>query len=189
MIAGVDEAGRGALAGNVVAAAVILPEMSYPRELTDSKALSAKQRERMFAWIGEHALAIGVAQCDAQTIDRINIHRATLQAMREAVLALAVAPSEVLVDGKFFPDIPWPGRAIVGGDGQIAAISAASIIAKVTRDRQMLAADALYPHYGFARHKGYGSAAHVAALQAHGASPLHRQSYAPVRDVLANKLL
>lgn len=184
MIAGVDEAGRGALAGNVVAAAVILPDMVYPPQLIDSKKLSARQRESMYDWIGDHALAWAVAQCDAAAVDALNIHRATLQAMREAVLALGVAPAEVLVDGKFFPDIPYGGRAVVGGDGLHACIAAASIIAKVTRDRQMLEADGVYPQYGFARHKGYGSAAHLAALRMHGACPLHRQSYAPVRAVL-----
>lgn len=189
MMAGVDEAGRGALAGNVVAAAVILPDRAYPAQLTDSKALTAKQRDKMYDWVCEHALAWAVAQCHAATVDRVNIHRATLQAMRDAVLNLAVAPQEVLVDGRFFPDIPYPGRAVIGGDGLIACISAASIIAKVTRDRQMLEADAQYPQYGFARHKGYGSALHLQALREHGACPLHRQSYAPVRNVLADKLL
>ena len=189
MIAGVDEAGRGALAGDVIAAAVILPEMAYPPRLIDSKALTARQREEMFAWIEAHALAFAWAGCDAASIDRLNIHRATLQAMREAVLALTLVPDEVLVDGKFMPDIPYPGRAMVGGDGLEAAISAASIVAKVVRDRQMQEADALYPQYGFARHKGYGSAAHLAALQTHGACPLHRRSYAPVRGVVSEKLL
>lgn len=189
MIAGVDEAGRGALAGNVVAAAVILPTMEYPAQLTDSKKLSAKQRDAMYDWVCEHALAWGIGQCDAQTVDTLNIHRATLQAMREAVLALDIAPAEVLVDGKFYPDIPFAGRAVIDGDALHACISAASIIAKVTRDRQMLEADARYPQYGFARHKGYGSAVHLAALRAHGACPLHRKSYAPVRAVLADTLL
>lgn len=189
MIAGVDEAGRGALAGNVVAAAVILAPGEYPALLTDSKKLSARQREQMYDWIYGNALAVSWAQCDPATIDRINIHHATLQAMREAVLGLAIAPAQVLVDGKFLPELPCPGQAVIGGDASIASIAAASIIAKVTRDRQMQEADLQYPQYGFARHKGYGSAAHRHALQQYGACPLHRQSYAPVRLVARATLL
>ncbi|MDO5090409.1 MAG: ribonuclease HII [Cardiobacteriaceae bacterium] len=188
MIAGVDEAGRGALAGNVIAAAVILPPGDYPALLTDSKKLTARQREQMYDWIAENAVAYAWAGADAATIDRINIHNATLQAMRDAVRALGVVPESALVDGKFLPELPCPGRAIVGGDAQEACIAAASIIAKVVRDRQMLEADALYPQYGFARHKGYGSAAHREALRAHGACPLHRRSYAPVRAVVEKGL-
>ncbi|MDO4777692.1 MAG: ribonuclease HII [Cardiobacteriaceae bacterium] len=188
MIAGVDEAGRGALAGNVIAAAVILPPGEYPALLTDSKKLTARQREQMYEWITGHALAVAWAACDAATIDRLNIHRATLQAMRDAVRGLTIAPQQALVDGKFLPELPCPGRAIIGGDAQVPCIAAASIIAKVVRDRQMLEADALYPQYGFARHKGYGSAAHREALRIHGACPLHRRSYAPVREVVEKGL-
>lgn len=188
MIAGVDEAGRGALAGNVIAAAVILPSGDYPPLLTDSKKLTARQREQMYEWITSHALAVAWAACDAATIDRLNIHRATLQAMCDAVRGLAIAPQEALVDGKFLPELPCPGRAIIGGDAQVPCIAAASIIAKVVRDRQMLEADGLYPQYGFARHKGYGSAAHREALRLHGACPLHRRSYAPVREVVEKGL-
>lgn len=183
-VAGVDEAGRGPLAGPVVAAAVILGAVVIAG-LGDSKQKSARQREQLFALITHDAIAIGVGQADVEEIDRLNIFQATLLAMQRAVAALPIAPHEILVDGLHCPAVICPATAIVGGDATVAAISAASIVAKVTRDRIMLALDGDYPAYGFAQHKGYPTAAHVAALQRCGASRVHRSSFAPVRRVLA----
>ena len=189
LTAGVDEAGRGALVGNVVAAAVILPARFALPGLTDSKKLSARQREVLFDGITAQALAWCAAAASPAEIDTLNIHPATLLAMRRAVEGLATAPQQVLVDGKFTPALAMPARAIVGGDASEACIAAASIIAKVTRDRQMAELDARFPGYGFAAHKGYGTKAHLAALARLGATPEHRRSYAPVRAVLAGDLL
>ena len=189
LTAGVDEAGRGALVGNVVAAAVILPARFALPGLTDSKKLSARQREVLFDGITAQALAWCAAAASPAEIDTLNIHHATLLAMRRAVEGLATAPQQVLVDGKFTPALAMPARAIVGGDASEACIAAASIIAKVTRDRQMAELDARFPGYGFAAHKGYGTKAHLAALARLGATPDHRRSYAPVRAVLAGDLL
>ena len=189
LTAGVDEAGRGALVGNVVAAAVILPARFALPGLTDSKKLSARQREVLFDGITAQALAWCAAAASPAEIDTLNIHHATLLAMRRAVEGLATAPQQVLVDGKFTPALAMPARAIVGGDASEACIAAASIIAKVTRDRQMAELDARFPGYGFAAHKGYGTKAHLAALARLGATPEHRRSYAPVRAVLAGVLL
>ena len=189
LTAGVDEAGRGALVGNVVAAAVILPARFALPGLTDSKKLSARQREVLFDGITAQALAWCAAAASPAEIDTLNIHHATLLAMRRAVEGLATAPQQVLVDGKFTPSLAMPARAIVGGDASEACIAAASIIAKVTRDRQMAELDARFPGYGFAAHKGYGTKAHLAALARLGATPEHRRSYAPVRAVLAGDLL
>jgi ribonuclease HII len=189
LTAGVDEAGRGALVGNVVAAAVILPARFALPGLTDSKKLSARQREVLFDGITAQALAWCAAAASPAEIDTLNIHHATLLAMRRAVEGLATAPQQVLVDGKFTPALAMPARAIVGGDASEACIAAASIIAKVTRDRQMAELDARFPGYGFAAHKGYGTKAHLAALARLGATPEHRRSYAPVRAVLAGDLL
>lgn len=186
LVAGVDEAGRGPLAGPVVAAAVIL-DAGHPIDgLADSKKLSAARRETLAAEIRLHAVAWSVAKVDAAQIDEINILAATMLAMRRAVGALAVRPARVQVDGNRLPDLSFdrvaiPGEAVIGGDDKIAAISAASIIAKTTRDRIMEDLDALYPQYGFARHKGYGTAVHRQCLQQHGPCPEHRQSFAPVR--------
>lgn len=183
-VAGVDEAGRGALVGNVVAAAVILPATFNLPGLTDSKKLSARQREVLFDAITAQALAWCAAAASPAEIDAMNIHHATLLAMQRAVEGLAISPQSVLVDGKFTPDLAMPARAIVGGDASEACIAAASIIAKVTRDRQMAELDARFPGYGFAAHKGYGTKAHLAALARLGATPEHRRSYAPVRAVM-----
>lgn len=188
-VAGVDEAGRGALVGNVVAAAVILPATFNLPGLTDSKKLSARQREVLFDAITAQALAWCAAVASPAEIDAMNIHHATLLAMRRAVEGLATPPQSVLVDGKFTPDLAMPARAIVGGDASEACIAAASIIAKVTRDRQMAELDARFPGYGFAAHKGYGTKAHLAALIRLGATPEHRRSYAPVRAVMAGSFL
>ena len=183
-VAGVDEAGRGALVGNVVAAAVILPATFNLPGLTDSKKLSARQREVLFDAITAQALAWCAAAASPAEIDAMNIHHATLLAIQRAVEGLAISPQSVLVDGKFTPELAMPARAIVGGDASEACIAAASIIAKVTRDRQMMELDARFPGYGFAAHKGYGTKAHLAALARLGATPEHRRSYAPVRAVM-----
>ena len=188
-VAGVDEAGRGALVGNVVAAAVILPAQFDLPGLTDSKKLSARQREVLFEAITAQALAWCAAVASPAEIDAMNIHHATLLAMRRAVEGLATPPQSVLVDGKFTPDLAMPARAIVGGDASEACIAAASIIAKVTRDRQMMELETRFPGYGFAAHKGYGTKAHLAALTRLGATPEHRRSYAPVRAVMAGSFL
>ena len=188
-VAGVDEAGRGALVGNVVAAAVILPAQFNLPSLTDSKKLSARQREALFDAITAQALAWCAAAASPAEIDAMNIHHATLLAMRRAVEGLAISPQSVLVDGKFTPELAMPARAIVGGDASEACIAAASIIAKVTRDRQMAELEARFPGYSFAAHKGYGTKAHLAALARLGATPEHRRSYAPVRAVMAGSFL
>lgn len=185
LVAGVDEAGRGPLAGPVMAAAVILDDLNPIAGLADSKQLSALKRERLFDEIRAKALCFAVAQASVEEIDQLNILQATLLAMRRAVLGLRLAPKLVLVDGNRLPVLPMRCEAIVKGDALIAAISAASILAKVSRDRWCDEVHAQYPAYGFAQHKGYGTAQHLAALQSQGASPLHRQTFAPVRAVLA----
>lgn len=185
LLCGVDEAGRGPLAGAVHAAAVILPQGHPIAGLNDSKKLSARQRERLYGEITTHALAWAVASASVEEIDTFNILQATLLAMRRAVAGLTVAPDQVLVDGNRVPDLPYPAQAIVQGDATIEAISAASILAKVSRDREALQLDQLYPGYGFARHKGYGTPEHLAALENLGATPAHRRSFAPVRQVMA----
>lgn len=182
IICGVDEAGRGPLAGPVSAAAVILdPDNPIPG-LNDSKKLSEKQRERLAPLIRERALAWAVAYASVEEIDRLNILQATLLAMQRAVQALAIQPQRVLVDGLYCPQTGIPSEAIVKGDSKVAAISAASILAKTDRDALMLQLDAQYPQYGFAIHKGYPTAAHLAALREHGISPVHRKSFKPVRE-------
>jgi len=184
LICGVDEAGRGPLAGAVFAAAVILDPRRPIAGLADSKALSAKTRERLAAEIQTHALAWAVATASVEEIDAINILQASLLAMRRAVEGLSVRPAEVLVDGLHCPAVAAPARAIVKGDSKVAEISAASILAKTARDRDMLLLHEAYPQYGFDKHKGYPTAAHMAALVLHGVSPIHRRSYAPVRRLL-----
>ena len=184
LVAGVDEAGRGPLAGPVVAAAVILDPARPIAGLADSKALSPARREALFALIHERALCCSVAEASVEEIDRLNILQATLLAMRRAVEGLAMPPARVLVDGNRLPPLTMPAEAIVQGDAKVAAISAASILAKVTRDRWCAGLHARYPLYGFERHKGYGTAEHLAALRAHGACPEHRRSFAPVAQVL-----
>ncbi len=183
---GVDEAGRGPLAGPVFAAAVILGPDHGIVGLDDSKKLSARRREILAAQIRQHALAWAVATASVEEIDALNILRATLLAMQRAVEALALAPSEVLVDGLYCPSISQPVRAIVRGDSTVAEISAASILAKTARDALMLELHHAHPQYGFDRHKGYPTRAHLAALRSHGVSVVHRRSFAPVRALLAN---
>lgn len=179
--AGVDEAGRGPLCGPVYAAAVILDPVRPIDGLNDSKKLSEKKREALAPLIRERALAWAVGIATVEEIDRLNILHATMLAMRRAVQGLAVPPDQVLVDGnRIPPGLTVPARAIVGGDASEAAISAASILAKTGRDHEMMALAALYPQYGIAKHKGYPTAEHLAALRIHGPSPIHRRSFAPV---------
>lgn len=184
LIAGVDEAGRGPWAGPVVAAAVIL-RGPVPAGLDDSKKLSAKRRETLFAALHASDCVIGVGQVSVAEIDALNILQATYLAMTRAVEALGAEPAHVLVDGNRLPRWRWPATAIVGGDGREPAIAAASIIAKVTRDRIMADLDDAHPGYGWAANQGYGTAAHAQALLKLGATPHHRASFAPVRAVLA----
>jgi ribonuclease HII len=184
MICGVDEAGRGPLAGPVVAAAVILDPEQPIAGLADSKKLSAARREKLALAIRTKAVAWCVAEASVEEIDTLNILQATLLAMQRAVAGLLITPEEVLIDGNRCPLLSIPARAIVGGDATVAEISAASILAKTTRDAGLLALHAAYPQYGFDRHKGYGTAAHLAALRTHGPTPHHRKSFAPVREQL-----
>lgn len=184
LICGVDEAGRGPLAGPVSAAAVILDEAHPIAGLGDSKKLSERQRERLAPIIRERAIAWAVAYAEVEEIDRLNILQATLLAMRRAVLELKVQPQQLLVDGLYCPQTGIPSRAIVKGDSKIAAISAASILAKTARDQLMLQLHQEYPHYGFAEHKGYPTVVHLAALRTHGVSAIHRKSFKPVRNML-----
>lgn len=183
MVAGVDEAGRGPLAGPVVAAAVVFPPGVRIDGLGDSKALSEARREALFPIIRERTHC-GVAVVSPRDIDEINILRAAMRAMREAVVALPVRPDIVLVDGNQFPKSGLREKTVVKGDAKSASIMAASILAKVTRDRLMIEAHAAYPQYGFDRHKGYPSPDHVEALKRHGPCPLHRRTFAPVRQLL-----
>lgn len=183
MICGVDEAGRGPLAGPVVAAAVILDSARPISGLADSKKLTAPRRERLALEIREKALAWAIAAATAEEIDALNILQATLLAMQRAVAGLAMMPAEVLIDGNRCPALDVPARAIVRGDATVAEISAASILAKTARDAGMRVLHEQYPQYGFARHMGYGTAAHLAALRVHGPCPVHRRSFAPVRDL------
>jgi ribonuclease HII len=183
-LAGVDEVGRGPLAGDVVTAAVILPP-SHPIEgLADSKALTARQRENLYQDIISHARCWCIGRASVQEIDRYNILQATLMAMRRAVLGLKITPDYVAVDGNRLPQWEFAGEAVVKGDGRVEVISAASILAKVVRDREMLAMDAKYPGYGFQKNKGYGTAQHLEALQRLGPTPIHRRTFAPVRNEL-----
>jgi len=184
LVAGVDEVGRGPLAGPVVAAAVILDPARPIVGLADSKKLSEARREALAPIIREQALAWALGRAEVEEIDAINILQASLLAMRRAVLALSVAPEFALIDGNRCPDLPCPAEAVVKGDSRVAAISAASIIAKVARDHEMVALDAQYPGYGLAGHKGYPSPVHLAALQQLGVTPIHRRSFAPVRRLL-----
>jgi len=184
IIAGIDEAGRGPLAGPVVAAAVILPDKFRHKVLTDSKQLSAAVREELYVELTAEGCGVvwAVSIADHDEIDRINILRATHQAMRRAVTALSIVPQHALIDGLPVRPFPIPHTALVGGDGLSLSIAAASIIAKVTRDRIMLEMDALYPDYHFSQHKGYGTAEHLDRLRAHGPCPIHRRSFLPVRE-------
>ena len=180
LIAGVDEAGRGPLAGPVVAAAVILDPAHPVAGLRDSKLLSAMQRERLATEIRCYAIAWAVGAAEAAEIDMHNILQASLLAMRRAVEGLSIAPGEALIDGNRCPTLQCKSRAIVGGDRNVPAICAASILAKTTRDAILIELDHVYPAYGFAQHKGYATREHLAALDRHGPCPAHRRSFAPV---------
>ena len=184
LVAGVDEAGRGPLAGPVVAAAVILDERAPIAGLNDSKKLTAARREKLYDEIRAKALCCSIAIASVEEVDRLNILQATMLAMQRAVEGLRLKPVCVLVDGNRLPRLEVPAEAIVKGDALVASISAASILAKVHRDRWCEEIDRLYPQYGFAAHKGYGTALHLSALQAHGACPEHRRSFSPVAQVL-----
>lgn len=182
-VAGVDEAGRGPLAGPVVAAAVILApnRIEGLAGVDDSKCLPAEARERLFAVIHECAQAVGVGIVSPERIDEVNILEATFEAMKTAVRKLGVLPSQIWVDGDRIPSFACPAFPLVGGDRKSLSIAAASVIAKVTRDRMMREAEVLYPGYGFARHKGYGTREHLAAIRKLGPCPIHRRSFAPIR--------
>jgi ribonuclease HII len=184
-VAGVDEVGRGPLAGPVVAAAVILPEGTVLPGLDDSKAMKPEDREYLFDLIHEQAVAIGLGSVPANEIDTINIYQATFKAMRQAIQGLPVKPERILVDGNRVPESGIPELAIVGGDAASQSIAAASVVAKVTRDREMSQMSKIYPAYGFASHKGYASAEHLKALETNGPCPIHRRSFAPVDAALA----
>jgi ribonuclease HII len=184
LVAGVDEAGRGPLAGPVVAAAVILDDLNPIEGLADSKKLTAARREKLYDEIRAKALCCSIAEASVEEIDRLNILQATLLAMRRAVEGLRLKPAKALVDGNRLPVLDVLAEAIVKGDAKVPAISAASILAKVHRDRWCAEYDREFPQYGFAAHKGYGTAEHLAALRAHGACPQHRKSFAPVTEVL-----
>ena len=182
-LAGVDEVGRGPLAGPVVAAAVILDPKNLPRGLADSKAVEADARDELYALICAKALSVSVASATAEEIDRINIRQATLLAMRRAVAGLSLRPAMVLVDGNDPPSLPCDCESIIKGDASVASIAAASIVAKVVRDRMMTRLGLRFPAYGFAAHVGYGTPQHRAALLQHGPCPEHRFSFAPVKGV------
>jgi len=189
LVCGVDEAGRGPLAGPVYAAGVILDPGRPIRGLADSKQLTPERREVLAARIRERALAFAVASASVEEIDTLNILQATLLAMRRAVAALALAPHEVVVDGNQNPGVDFPTRTIVGGDATVRAISAASILAKTSRDAYMVELHALHPEYGFHEHKGYGTPEHLDALRRFGACEFHRRSFAPVREVILQMTL
>jgi ribonuclease HII len=184
LIAGVDEAGRGPLAGPVVAAAVILDPCHPIEGLTDSKKISAKKREILYQEIIEKSLDYSIARAEVEEIDQLNILRASLLAMKRAVEGLTMVPSEVMVDGIHRPDLNMMVKAIIKGDLTVPCISAASILAKVTRDREMIALDATYPGYGFAAHKGYPTRQHVNAIEALGVTDIHRKSFSPVKNAM-----
>ena len=186
LVAGVDEAGRGPLAGPVAVAAVILPQEAHLPRINDSKKLSAAMREELFTQIVAIAISYHVALIDAETIDYMNILQATRMGMYEAIAALTPAPDEVLIDAVELPKLSMPSQSIIKGDAKSASIAAASILAKVTRDRLMDEYDSTYPNYGFAKHKGYGTREHVEAIRTYGVCPLHRKSFEPVRSILNN---
>jgi ribonuclease HII len=181
LVAGIDEAGRGPLAGPVVASAVILKDLNFTSRIDDSKKLSAKKREKAYREILEKA-HVGIGIVGEKTIDEINIYRATIKAMELAISDLGIPPDYVIVDGRVRLSTKCPIKCIVKGDSKSLSIAAASIIAKVTRDRLMLEYDKTYPHYGFAKHKGYGTIFHREALKEHGPSPIHRFSFRPVKQ-------
>ena len=182
-IAGIDEAGRGPLAGPVTAAAVILPVDCVIQGVTDSKQLTPKQRDRLYDEIQRTSIAVKVSHISNTVIDKVNILQATLQAMQDAVEQIVPPPDYVLVDGTQLPRISTPAQAIPKGDSLSQSIAAASIIAKVTRDRLMVEFDEIYPRYGFRQHKGYGTAQHLQAIAQHGPCPIHRRSFKPISDM------
>ena len=184
LIAGVDEVGRGPLAGPVISAAVILDPACAIPGLADSKVLSEKRRKALYGLIRERALCWAIGRAEVEEIDTLNILHASLLSMRRAVLALTIKPQKVLVDGNRCPDLPYPSEAIIKGDSSVKAISAASVIAKVTRDREMRDLHDQYPDYGFDRHKGYPTRLHRECLVRFGVTPHHRRSFRPVREVL-----
>lgn len=184
LIAGVDEVGRGPLCGDVVTAAVILDPNKPIVGLTDSKKLTEKKREQLFDIIKQNALAWSIARASVDEIDKLNILHATMLAMQRAVSGLPIKPNFVLVDGNRCPILDIQTQAVVKGDLLVAEISAASILAKVTRDREMVELDKLYPHYGFAKHKGYPTKAHLAAIEQHGINHLYRKSFAPIKNLM-----
>lgn len=183
-VAGADEAGRGPLAGAVFAAAVILPARYQLPGLNDSKKLSARKRELLYDQIQQEALAFAIAEVSARDIDTLNIFRASMLAMHKAVAALSTSPDFIYVDGTHCPVWPWPSTALVKGDSRLHCIAAASVLAKVARDRELLKMEDIYPGYGFAKHKGYPTADHLAALRKLGPCAEHRRSYAPVAALL-----
>lgn len=187
LIAGIDEAGRGPLAGPVVAGACILKEFTFNEEIDDSKKLSARKRERAYEEILRKAF-VGIGIIDEKTIDKINIYQATRRAMELAIKNLPVEPEYAIVDGSMRLEAACPVKCIISGDSKSLSIAAASIIAKVTRDRLMLEYDKKYPHYGFARHKGYGTSYHKKALQEYGPSSIHRFSFSPVKEAVKVKI-
>ena len=187
VVAGVDEVGRGPLIGNVVAAAVILNPDKPIQGLADSKKLSARKRDFLYEEIIEKSLAWSVAAATPAEIDELNILQATMLAMKRAVMNLSIEPGFVYIDGNRCPEIPYPSEAVVKGDSKVPEISAASILAKVVRDREMEALDQLHPGYGFAKHKGYPTAEHFSALSSLGVLPQHRRSFRPVREQLESK--
>lgn len=184
LVAGLDEAGRGPLAGPVVAAAVVLPGEVYLPGLDDSKRLSPKRRQELYDQIRQTAVAIGVGMVHPDGIDEANVMMATYKAMVKAVNNLPVPPDYLLIDALHLPGVAQPQSPIVGGEGLSCSIAAASIVAKVTRDEHMIEMDKLYPHYGFANHKGYGTAEHREALEKHGPCPIHRRTFDSAREIL-----
>jgi len=186
LIAGVDEVGRGPLIGAVVAAAVILDPNNPVAGLADSKKLSEKKRDALYPEIMDKALAWSLGRAEVEEIDQLNILHASMLAMRRAVMGLSIVPQHVMVDGNRCPDLPYPCTAVVKGDSKVEAIAAASIIAKVSRDREMLELDAKYPGYGIAGHKGYPTKVHMQALLDLGVTPCHRRSFGPVKKLLMN---
>lgn len=188
LVAGVDEAGRGPLAGPVSVAAVILPHDLYLPKINDSKKLSAKVRDELYDEIMARALAVKTALVDAKTIDRVNIYQATINGMYESIFGLEQEANAVLIDAVKLENLNVPSMSIIKGDAKSASIAAASIIAKVNRDRLMDQYDKEYPQYGFAHHKGYGTAEHIAALRQYGPCPIHRQSFEPIRSMVDNEM-
>ncbi|CAQ82750.1 ribonuclease HII [Photorhabdus asymbiotica] len=184
LIAGVDEVGRGPLVGAVVTAAVILDPSRPIAGLADSKKLSEKRREELYLEITEKALCWSLGRAEPEEIDQLNILHATMLAMQRAVAGLSISPEYVLIDGNRCPELPMPAQAVIKGDGLVAEISAASIVAKVTRDREMVELDQLFPEYGFAKHKGYPTALHLEKLVLLGATKHHRKSFAPVKRAI-----